>query len=371
MPSKQEIILFLKGKKNASFLELAKAFSIRRDQNRSFSNYLFGLVKTGSISKNFEGKYYIIEQVKTAQGVIRLSAKGFGFVQVTDEEDSYFVPANKVNTAMNGDEVKVAVFHDTKREGGFIAHVIEVLARKRQALVGKVISDGKFLTLKPFDSRLYATNFRFTNTQDLKENLEVKVKIIKHKRGHVLVEVVKIFGDADDISMDILAAIEDSGVPYVFAPSTIDEAHKIPATIDEESKEGRTDFRKKLIVTIDGDDTKDFDDAIEVEKLTNGNYLLSVHIADVTHYVKESNPLDDEAKERGTSIYLADRVIPMLPVELSNGICSLNPNEDRFVISCLMEISPAGKTVKHSIVPGIIRSKYRLTYKEVNKFYEK
>lgn len=180
---------------------------------------------------------------------------------------------------------------------------------------------------------------------------------------------MSVIGNKDDVSVDILVAIEDSGIPYEFKPDTIIEAKSIPLEVEAKDLEGRTDLRNDLIVTIDGDDTKDFDDAIEVRKLPNGNYYLGVHIADVTNYVKEGNPLDDEAKNRGTSVYLADRVIPMLPEALSNGICSLNPNVDRLTLSCDCEIDPQGNTVSYKIYPSVIKSKYRLTYQQVNAYY--
>lgn len=146
-------------------------------------------------------------------------------------------------------------------------------------------------------------------------------------------------------------------------------AKKIPLEVSESEIKNRVDLRDRMIVTIDGDDTKDFDDAIEVIKLPNGNFKLGVHIADVTHYVKEDEPLDDEALTRGTSVYLADRVIPMLPEALSNGICSLNPRVDRLVLSAEMEIDKTGKTVDYKVYQGVINSKHRLTYQQVNAFY--
>lgn len=200
---------------------------------------------------------------------------------------------------------------------------------------------------------------------------EVKAEIVEYGARFHKIKLLKVLGHKDDVAVDIQAAIEDAAVPYEFAPSTTLEAKKIPSEVTEADLKDRVDLRDRMIVTIDGDDTKDFDDAVEVTKLPNGNFLLGVHIADVTHYVKEGQPLDDEAQTRGTSVYLVDRVIPMLPEALSNGICSLNPRVDRLVLSAEMEIDKQGRTVDYKIYQGVINSKHRLTYQQVNAFYRK
>ena len=362
-----EVLKRILSKGQATFPELARKMNIPRDKNPEFSKFLFSSVKRKIIFTTQDRKYYIPELLEQIEGTIRLNQRGFGFL---DKEDgsSVFVTANNINSAMDEDKVLMQTFKDPNREDAIQGYVVKVLKRSREKFVGSIKKFGDKFGILPLDPRIRG-KFRFVDEAKLKENQEVVVKIFKYG-SHPKLELEMIIGIEGDASLDILASIYDSGVPFEFDPRTIKEAKAIPLTIDNENKDGRKDVRDRLIVTIDGDDTKDFDDAISVKKLDNGNYLLEVHIADVTHYVKEGSSLDDEAKLRGTSIYLADRVIPMLPKELSNGICSLNPNVDRFVLSCEMEIDSKGNTIKYEIYPGIINSKYRLTYQEVNKFYK-
>lgn len=362
-----EVLKRILSKGQATFPELAKKMNVPRDKNQEFTKFLFSNVKRKIIFTNQDRKYYIPELLEKTKGIIRLNQRGFGFL---DKEDgtSIFVTAGNINNAMDEDEVLLQTFKDPDKEDALQGYVIKVLKRSREKFVGSIKKFGDKFGILPLDPRIRG-KFRFINEDKLEEKQEVVVKIIEYG-PHPKVELEMIIGVEGDASLDILASIYDSGVPFEFDPQTIKEAKQLPPNIDNENIDGRKDVRERLIVTIDGDDTKDFDDAISVRKLNNGNYLLEVHIADVTHYVKEGTSLDAEAKLRGTSIYLADRVIPMLPTELSNGICSLNPNVDRFVLSCEMEIDKKGNTVKYEIYPGIINSKYRLTYQEVNKFYK-
>ncbi len=365
---KKDVLIRILSQGQATFPKLARKLGIPRDKNREFSKQLFTLVKKGEIFQTQDRQYYLPEFVDEIVGSIRLNPRGFGFVEQEDK-DSIFIAGPNTNTAMNNDEVRIKVFPDPEKDDKLQGVVVEVLKRSRETFVARTKMFGDKLGLSPLDSRIKG-KFRFVNVKNLKPDYEVKVKILNYGENYVSVDVVKVLGHKDDVSMDIMSVIEDADVPYVFAHDTLDAAKKVPDKIDGESFEGRRDVRDRLIVTIDGDDTKDFDDAIGVTKLENGNYLLEVHIADVTHYVHEGMPLDNEAKLRGTSIYLADRVIPMLPKALSNGICSLNPNVDRFVLSAEMEIDSKGNTVRHELYPGIINSKHRLTYKEVNNYYK-
>ena len=180
-------------------------------------------------------------------------------------------------------------------------------------------------------------------------------------------EVIQILGHRNDPGVDILSIIHKYGLPLEFPDDVMEHAQSVPDVISEEELANRRDLRHEVIVTIDGEDAKDLDDAVTVKKLENGNYKLGVHIADVSHYVTEGSPIDREAFERGTSVYLVDRVIPMIPHRLSNGICSLNPKEDRLTLSCEMEINDRGVVVSHEIFESVIRTTERMTYKDVNK----
>lgn len=362
-----EVLKRILSEGQVTFPELARKMNVPRNKNKEFSKFLFSLVRKKVIFTTQDRKYYIPKLGEKIEGTIRLNQRGFGFIDMEDGS-SIFVTANNVNSAMDEDTVIVQTFKDPQKEDGLQGYVIKVVKRAREKFVGSIKKFGDSFGILPLDPRIRG-KFRFVDESGLEEKQEVVVKIVEY--GHSpKVELDMVIGIEGDASLDILASIYDAGVPFEFDPRTVKEAEAIPLTIDNENKSGRKDVTDRLIVTIDGDDTKDFDDAVSVRKLDNGNYLLEVHIADVTHYVKEGTALDNEAKLRGTSIYLADRVIPMLPEALSNGICSLNPKVDRFVLSCEMEIDKQGNTVRYEIYPGIINSKHRLTYQEVNKFYK-
>ena len=367
MFNKDFLIRILKERGQVDFRGLAKAMKVKMSDNREFSKFLFSLIKKGELLETFDRKFYIPDFIGEIEGEIRISPKGFGFVDF-EEDKSIFILANNTSTAMNSDIVKVKYFKDKFKDDAYQGIVTDVVTRNKTTLVGRVEKFRDTFGLIPFDKRI-TNRFRFKDIEGLEAGMEVKAQIIEFGNKFHTIKVIKKLGMFNDVSMDIITAIEDANVISEFFPETLTAAAKVPNSIDNEDKTGRTDLRDRLIVTIDGDDTKDFDDAIEVRKLDNGNYMLSVHIADVTHYVKEDQPIDREAKARGTSIYLADRVIPMLPESLSNGICSLNPHVDRFTLSCDMEINNKGETVSHKLYPSIINSKHRLTYKEVNNFY--
>jgi ribonuclease R len=201
---------------------------------------------------------------------------------------------------------------------------------------------------------------------------KVEAEIIRwpDKRRNAEGKITEILGKSNDIKTEVYSLIKSYDIDEVYPEKAINEAEQIPDIIDKSEIKKRTDLRKNMIFTIDGEDAKDLDDAVSIEKLKNGNYKLGVHIADVSHYVTENSALDREAYKRGTSIYLTDRVIPMLPERLSNGICSLNPDVDRLTFSVQMEIDKKGKVEKHEIFESIIKSDYRMTYTDVTKIIE-
>ena len=367
MISKEKVIQEISRHKSIPFMSLAKRLGIPRNENREFSSLLFSLVKSSEIFTNREREYYCPNFIGEDTGILKLHPKGFGFIDLTDEI-SIFIPGNYTNSAMDGDEVQFKYEEQDRPEKSYQGVITKVLKRSRDTFVARVEKFGDRIGLIPLDQKIKG-RFRFTKDYKGETGDVVKVKIVKFG-NYSQVEFIKKLGRQDDVSMDIISLIEDAGVKSDFGHATIQEAKNVPDTVQPDEIKGRKDFRNNLVVTIDGDDTKDFDDAIEVRKLDNGNYILAVHIADVTHYVKEKNALDNEAKARGTSIYLADRVIPMLPKTLSNGICSLNPHVDRLTISVEIEIDKNGNNVNYEIFEGVINSKHRLTYKEVNNFYE-
>ena len=209
------------------------------------------------------------------------------------------------------------------------------------------------------------------NSMNAVEGHKVVVEVIKRISNHEAEgKIIKILGHKNDPGVDILSIVEKYSIETEFSDEVKEQVKKLPFEVSDEDRKGRKDLRDQVIFTIDGDDTKDIDDAISISKLENGHYVLGVHIADVSYYVKEGSPLDKEAMERGTSVYLVDRVIPMLPHALSNGICSLNPNVDRLAISCVMEYDGAGKLITYDIFESVIRSRIQMTYKKVNSILE-
>lgn len=315
-------------------------------------------------------KYMALEYSHLKKGKIAVSEKGFGFVLMVDEPDIY-VDAKNLNGAIDGDLVIVEVISKTsgaKLEG----RVLRVASRSYGPLVGEyVLIKGKPTIIpndKKFTQKVVLTK---ESTKNAVEGHIVVVKVIKElDRNTVLGEITTIIGHKNDVGVDVESIIYKHSFCPKFSDEVMKEVEAIPNEVSESEIIGRKDFRDEVIFTIDGDDTKDIDDAISIKKLSNGNYELGVHIADVSYYVKQGTKLYEEAYERGTSVYLVDRVIPMLPHKLSNGICSLNPGVDRLTQSCVMEIDDKGDVVSHEIYESVIRSKKQMTYKSVNHWLE-
>lgn len=315
-------------------------------------------------------KYMALEYSHLKKGKIAVSEKGFGFVLMGDEPDIY-VDAKNLNGAIDGDLVIVELISKTsgaKLEG----RVLRIASRSYGPLVGEyVLIKGKPTIIpndKKFTQKVVLTK---ESTKNAVEGHIVVVKVIKElDRNTVLGEITTIIGHKNDVGVDVESIIYKHSFCPKFSDEVMKEVEAIPNEVSESEIIGRKDFRDEVIFTIDGDDTKDIDDAISIKKLSNGNYELGVHIADVSYYVKQGTKLYEEAYERGTSVYLVDRVIPMLPHKLSNGICSLNPGVDRLTQSCVMEIDDKGDVVSHEIYESVIRSKKQMTYKSVNHWLE-
>ena len=295
--------------------------------------------------------------------------KGFGFVDIDGDEDVYIAPSN-MNHAIHGDRVIVEI---TSKKGlDLEGRIVKIFDRKLKQMVGEFYyQNGKGHIDLDDEKVKLDIEIDPDKTLGAIAGHKVLVKVTnKLKDNHYKGEVVKILGHKNDPGVDILSIVAKYEINDVFPDEVMEQVEGIPNFVKEEEMVGRRDLRKLKIFTIDGDDTKDIDDAISIKKLENGNYELGVHIADVSYYVKEDTPLDKEAYDRGTSVYLADRVIPMLPHKLSNGICSLNPNEDRLAISCVMEIDSKGIVQNYDIFESVIRSRKQMTYKNVNKILE-
>ena len=316
-----------------------------------------------------KNKYMLFNNSNLKLGILMATKKNYAFVDIEGDED-VFIPPMYVNNAINGDKVVVEI---TSKKGMKLeGRIVKIVDRKLKEMVGEVYYKNNKVYIKLDDEKVKLNIcVDKDKTKGAMEGHKVVVKITSKLDGNnYRGEIVKIIGHKNDPGVDILSIVNKFGIEDTFSDEVMKELDSIPDTVDEKEMIGRRDLRDQVIFTIDGDDTKDIDDAISIEKLENNNYLLGVHIADVSYYVKEGSKLYETAMNRGTSVYLADRVIPMLPHKLSNGICSLNPNVDRLAMSCVMEINDKGDVITYDIFESVIRSRKQMTYKNVNKILE-
>ena len=296
--------------------------------------------------------------------------KGFGFISIDEEKEDIFVPSKSVNGALDGDTVQFIVYKQKEGDKKAEARIVKIVKREKETVVGTFQKSKNFGFVVP-DDKSFNTDIFIPKKKcrEAKNDDKVLVYITKYpsKGKNAEGEIMEILGNMNEAGVDLLSVVKEFGLNNEFPTEVLNYVETIPQKIEEKDIKNRRDFRKDRIFTIDGEDAKDLDDAIHVEKLENGNYKLDVHIADVSNYVKEDSVLDKEAVLRGTSVYMFDRVIPMLPFELSNGICSLNAGENRFALSCLMEIDEKGRVVSSDVCKSVIKVTERMTYTDVNK----
>lgn len=348
---------------------------------------LADLEASQQLKMNDQGQFTSVQNSPLIKGIFRANDRGFGFVshlEETDEPDLFIAPPN-TNYAMNGDIVEVEIIKPAlegsdRGAEGKINQILERgvteivgefmpysdIQKEKTGMIGYIQSQAK----KMVGFMIYIKDNGLHPQKGDMVQVEItdypSVKLPKQMRGLAK----KVLGNKNDPGVDVLAIVYQHGIKTEFEEATRAQADKVPDHVLESEKVNRRDLTDEIVVTIDGDDSKDFDDAVNVKKLANGNFYLGVHIADVSHYVTEGSTLDKEALERGTSTYLTDRVIPMLPFKLSNGICSLNPQVERLALTCEMEIDEHGDVIKHDIFPSVIKSTQRMTYKNVNKIIE-
>lgn len=281
--------------------------------------------------------------------------------------DDVYIRNEDLNGALHKDTVLVKILPSSKGDS-LEGEIVQVLERGMKEFIGTYYEIKQVGYVKPDNSRYHAVVAIPKNkSKGAVRDHKVRVKIVDYLENNVVkAEVLEILGHKNDPGIDILSVVYKYDIVPEFSKDALEQAAAIPTELDADSYKGRRDLRGETIVTIDGDDAKDLDDAVHVKMLDNGNYLLGVSIADVSYYVTEGSPLDRDAYFRGTSVYLVDRVIPMIPHRLSNGICSLNPQVDRLTITCEMEISPKGEVVNHEIFPSVINTTERMTYHNVN-----
>ena len=309
-------------------------------------------------------------------GTYRKNQKGFGFVKIDEQEDEIYISRENSLNALNGDIVNIKIItpRDIKNNKKEEGKVVKIIKHEKDTVVGTFQKNKNFGFVVP-DDKNFGTDIFISksNWGKARNNHKVLVKILKYPENgkNAEGEIIEVIGGVNEAGVDMLSLIKQYELPYKFPEEVVKEAKAFGTQIDKSDLNNRKDLRQDIIFTIDGEDAKDLDDAIHVEKLPNGNYKLDVHIADVSNYVREKTELDKEAYLRGTSIYMLGRVIPMLPRELSNGICSLNAGEDRYTLSCSMEITPNAKIVDSTIYKAVIRVTERMSYTDVQKILDR
>lgn len=346
-----------------TFNELRIALDVPEDDLPVLYSLLDELISEGRIFLSKKHRYAACKKSMRHVGILHCNARGgFGFVSCEDSEEDIYIASRSLATAIDGDRVLVHVtgFYRGKKEG-----IIEKVLERTNTTISAVITED--FCAAP-DNRRILAKIKLTDMQNAKPGDRVLIELTDYaKSGVIYAAVVSVLGNSAALSSYTDAILFEHKIKTEFDADTLIAADSFAESITESDKRGRYDFTRDMIFTIDGDDARDFDDAVSVKILDNKSYELGVHIADVSHYVRANSPLDREAFMRATSVYLPDRVIPMLPERLSNGLCSLNPGVERLTLSVIMEISPDGEVIKHKIVKGIICSRYRMTYDSVAK----
>ena len=355
--------------------ELALIFNIHPSEMPMFYNFLDELEEDGYIVKTKKGRVMSPNQMGLFVRKFVSHRKGFGFVE-SDEElvQDLFIPKNDINGALHNDRVMAEIVTPATEDRRAEGKVIKIIKREVTRVVGLFQENKSFGFVVPDDKKFNQDIFipkRYISGAKNDDKVVCEITVWPQENRKPEGKIVEILGKKGERGVEIDSIIRAHGLPEEFPKKVIDEANFVAGQELEDEIARRLDLRDLDIFTIDGEDAKDLDDAISIEVLPNGNYKLGVHIADVTHYVKEKSKLDKEALKRATSVYLVDKVIPMLPKQLSNGVCSLNPFEDKLTLSCIMEIDAEGKVVKYDIAETVINSKARMTYTEVSDILEK
>lgn len=368
MERKEKVFLFISSKEYTplTFEELSTSLDVPNDDLPELYSILDELICEGKIFISKKKRYAACENNFLYPGTLHCNARGkFGFVSTEALSDDIYISPDNLGTAIDKDEVLVKV---TGKSRGRNEGKIEKVLKRANTTLSAVMTDD--FTATPDNARILK-QIKLTQIQDAKVGDRVLVEITDYARnGNIFGQVISVLGSSRDLKTLTESIIFEHNIKSEFDSDTISEADSFADEISKADLDSRCDFTGETIFTIDGDDARDFDDAVSLNLLQNGNFELGVHIADVTHYVRENTALDREALLRGTSVYLADRVIPMLPTKLSNGICSLNPNVDRLTLSIIMEITTSGEVVKHKLTKGIIRSCARMTYNNVAKILD-
>lgn len=371
---KKDIINLLSDKKAREAIDIIKTLGYGKELDGMIMGIIQEMVNEYDLYMTKHNRYMNFQDSEEAKdlykGLFDETKSDYGFVRVSGLEEDIFIPASAKCNAMQDDLVLVKVTKGESNTRKCEGKIVKILKQSNKAKIGEVITKNKKKFVKLGSLKNDDLFKLIGDVERLVDGDLVTVKMLDSKT-YPAVEFVKRIGHKNDPGIDISLVLVKNGFNIEFPEEVIEELKSIPTEVLASDLEGRRDLRDKEIFTIDGDDTKDIDDAISLERLSNGNYLLGVHIADVSYYVKENSALDKEARSRGTSVYLADRVVPMLPHQLSNGICSLNPDVDRLAISCVMELDPKSNLVDYEVFPSVIRSRKQMTYNCVNSILER
>lgn len=354
--------------------DMRAMLSVPQEDREKFENLINELIAEGRVFETKKGKLASPKDLQMATGTFIGHARGFGFVTPGAGGEDIFIPASETMGAMQKDRVLYKVLHKAEKGKKADGVIVRILERGQQRIVGTFEAGSKGYGFVVADDKKIAKDIFISreNTKGAVTGHKVVVEITDYgeDRRNPEGKVIEILGHIDDPGVDILSVIRRYELAVDFPEEVYAEIEHLGTEVAEADKKGREDLRDLLTITIDGADAKDLDDAVSLKRLGNGNFELGVHIADVSHYVRENTALDKEAYARGTSVYLVDRVIPMLPHKLSNGICSLNPHVDRLALSCLMEVNGRGEVVSHRILESVINSDYRMTYTAVREILE-
>ena len=354
--------------------DMRAMLSVPQEDREKFENLINELIAEGRVFETKKGKLASPKDLQMATGTFIGHARGFGFVTPDAGGEDIFIPASETMGAMQKDRVLYKMLHKAEKGKKADGVIVRILERGQQRIVGTFEAGSKGYGFVVADDKKIAKDIFISreNTKGAVTGHKVVVEITDYgeDRRNPEGKVIEILGHINDPGVDILSVIRRYELAVEFPEEVYAEIEHLGTEVAEADKKGREDLRDLLTITIDGADAKDLDDAVSLKRLGNGNFELGVHIADVSHYVRENTALDKEAYARGTSVYLVDRVIPMLPHKLSNGICSLNPHVDRLALTCLIELNGRGEVVSHRILESVINSDYRMTYTAVREILE-
>ncbi|MGC9344309.1 MAG: ribonuclease R [Bacteroidales bacterium] len=361
-------------RKNFNYKQISKLLGIKDEPQRLLAEQVMKeLAEADHLEELRPGKYRLKSKIGHAIGKIDMTQHGYGFLVTDDVEEDIFIPRNLLRTALDGDSVKVYIYPARKRSGRLEGEVVQILKRSRENFVGTIDISGQFAFLVPDNKKMpYDLFIPLEKLNGAKNGQKAIARITDwpEKVKNPFGEVVEVLGNPGENEVEMHAILAEFDLPWKFDEDVLAAAESISEKIGPEDYKERRDFRDVLTLTIDPHDAKDFDDALSIQKLDNGNYEIGIHIADVTHYVKPGTVVDDEGFDRATSVYLVDRVVPMLPERLSNFICSLRPDEEKLCFSAVFEMNEEGQVLKEWIGRTVILSKRRFNYEEVQEIIE-